>query len=204
MNQYKKQNAALESLFGVLPQITLYVIILIRFIVFIPLFMYEKSNFGFFNNETLETIMALIVVLAIEVVGLTASLLTAYFRKIRLSTGFYFALGIAVFSWGFTSFLLANIDNFEIGQTTRIVLHVFNALGFVLGEANGFLVLSFIPETEETEPETIQNTNEIAETSPTDLNTAIAEMRAGGATYREIATTLNTNITHVSRVLKNA
>lgn len=208
---YSSQNASLNKLFGVLPQIIYWLIGGLRLIVAVPLFLFELSELGFFPAPWLTIVMAAIVVAALEVIGFLASVLTAYFRSIALTAGFYFALGIAFFIVFFNAYMLQSIDNMKINFTTLVLFQVINAMSFLLGEATGFLVVSLKePDFQIERNENIENDSENTETNfenPENLaegkltaKLAIA-LKEEGYKHKEIAALFNTSISTVSRMV---
>lgn len=212
MTSYQSQNETLNRVFGVLPQTTYALIVALRLIVAVPLFMWEMKELAFFGAQWLVVVMAATVVLALEVIGFIASVMTAYFRSIHLDAGFWVALSIALFIGGFNAWLLLHIEGFAISQSTQILFQVFNIMSVLLGEATGFLVVSlkqdvFQIETNETNDETQEETLSLEEEqmirSGKPSRDDVMALRAESKSFREIATHFGVSPATISRIINS-
>lgn len=191
---YAKQREWLNSLFAELPQWVISLVVLIRVVVAVPLFLTEIDHMSFLTRG-LAILLALVVVFSLEVLGLLASLLTAYFRGIGARTAFGTALALALASAAFNALLLWSNVSFPLWAS--VVFQAFNLLSFVLGEATGFLVVALQTNDDANESTTLASLQaQLAalQTTVSDKERAFASLQAKFETVTEELAAANQTI----------
>lgn len=199
-------NILLKNMFWIL----LASAMMLRAIIAVPLALAATENFSFLiaENKFLNIFIAIVSMVAIEVIMTLFSLLTATFRQIEMKIGYWVSLAFVLMFWLLNAILILDIKNIY-PTVPNIAIFIFQSLNIasvVLSEAIGFIknekasnkvILQIMKNDIPAEILSIKNSN-------LSIEEKVLKIHAIGffKTQVELANFLVTNQPNVSRILK--